>query len=528
MAASNNANGQPSSNRSSMPMRQSTRSGDPRSEARKAKTQAAAWGQVFTPVDLAKRMVEELGLTEALPNSLVIDPCVGPATFPAAIADLCRNDIAITAYDVDPKMIAHTRKWALTQDVVLELQNADYLLSDTTKAFDYAILNPPYVRQEWIRNKNALRSHFQSLCDVTIPGASNLYVYFIVKVLAELKEEGAMACIVYDSWLATRYGRWLEDHLSSRCADLRVESTAPLPFEGRLIDATIIYATKRLHRAGQLPSHNAAVRQQKDDSSKTIDDLFKSKRGLRLKQAKFFLSSIAERQNDGSVPFIKKAQSIRGFQVPSTHSESVLLATAQHQDPLVMKALESRLEKAKCDPSRNVSILTWASERPKTWAFHSPPMAATFLFNYYLRGRPRVLINDGRLYSDNFYGLVARCERISPNAWLAFLNSTCVAAAILREARNQGAGLAKLQLFEFRRVQLPDPATFSTSLIAQLDSLGRSLRLAADCDSTIHAIDAVIGNESGRPELALDRVHQQYCEADARARRTGGPRPNVA
>lgn len=489
--------------------------GDPKSEARKPKTRSDALGQVFTPDAIANRMINGLGLSRSQKGAIVLDPCIGPATFPRAMAASGLQGVPVHAFDIDPDMVSTSRAWAAESGMALTISERDYLKSPLTGKFDFAVLNPPYIRQEWILNKQAYQNIFSQRYGLKIPGTSNLYVYFLVKAIADLRIGGKVACIIYDSWLSTRYGKWLQMHLASVCQSVTVETITSMPFKGHLIDATIIYAVKGPSET-QLPEKG-------DDSLQrgyaTIDTLFETKRGLRLKQANFFLSELCRTEAEGSTPFVKKIQGIRGYVVPEDHPETALLISSSNKDSRTLAAIAQRLALAKALPSENISILTWFKERPEVWAEHALPPAAPFLFNYYLRSKPRFLYNPTRAYSDNFYGLVPRNPNIPHYALLALLNSTSTAIGILDCARNQGAGLAKLQLFEFRNVRIIDAQRLPVSTLSKLSKLGRLLVDGISPIDTIEKIDLLLAKTTGFEELETHRLKARYISADRRARR---------
>ena len=210
------------------------RGSDPKSFAGRPHEKSKLLGQVFTPAAIASEMVSELLRPHFYRGTRrparILDPCVGPYTFPLAAAKggLLDARDELTVVDLDEEMVARSVEWAKSQGIDLDAIVDDYLNSPMDEAYDYAVLNPPYIRQEWIDNKNHYRESFKRRYGVVVPGTSNLYVYFLVKVLMDLKPGGRFSCIVYDLWQSTRYGRWLAEFLHARCESLRVE-TKPSP-----------------------------------------------------------------------------------------------------------------------------------------------------------------------------------------------------------------------------------------------------------------------------------------------------------
>lgn len=443
----------------------------------------------------------------------ILDPCVGPCTFPKSLLghNLIGPDDIIVTVDLDEKMISLTRDYLKKMKTSSFCRKGDYLSLSFESAFDYAILNPPYIRQEWIGKKDEYRALFKGLYDVEIPGTSNLYVYFLVKVVKDLKPGGRFSCIVYDSWQFTKFGQWLIKFINSECSEVICKPVGGQPFEGRLIDATIIYGTKKTCQAtssvhsekleGTRSGYAAGIR-----GFSTIGDLFHSKRGLRLKQSDFFMCDFAEGKAIGATPFVKKVCSIEGFKVPSDHPESALLIGRGETNQSIMLILKDRIKAAQQDPTKNISVLTWYEERPFNWHVHAIPPTAPIIFNYYMRKRPRHILND-RCYSDNFYGLTPR--RGSPLAWLAILNSTAVCVETLSLARTQGSGLSKIQLFEYRQVSVPDLASFKEEDVALLEDLGLKLISSEEQSAgALAEIDNLIFSVFGDERLAPETLRE--------------------
>ncbi len=272
-----------------------------------------------TPPEIATRMARRLlDGSETAPLRL-LDPCVGHATFPLAIeqAGLASRVSRLVAIDVDPAMVIETHRAC----PAVACDPANYLDWTPDEPFDAAILNPPYVRQEWLDDKERLRAAFRERYGLEVPGTSNLFVYFLVKVLQDLRPGGRFACIVYDSWQSTRFGAWLAQHLLESCEEFRCEAVAGQPFGGRLIDATILYGTRRRSAKVSHPaeaSEHLARKGPLDGVAgfEPLERLFTVRRGLRLKQADFFLCDLADRKRTGATPFVKKIAKVKGYAVP--------------------------------------------------------------------------------------------------------------------------------------------------------------------------------------------------------------------
>lgn len=457
----------------------------PKSLAGRPELNSELLGQVFTPKDIAERMARFLLKDYQDEEKIeVLDPCVGPATFPKElVGKIDSSKLNLTVFDIDCDMIEFTKEWCLSHPIEVKSVCDDYLDVFIDGKYDFAILNPPYVRQEWIDKKRNYQETFKKQYNISVPGTSNLYVYFMVKAIMDLKPGGSFVSIVYDSWQSTLYGQWLAEFIQNKCEMIKIENIDNQPFENRLINATIISGkkriispvkeTQRLEVKENELLHRSTTPLSKIQGFRPIGEIFQTKRGLRLKQTSFFMCD-RERYEEISTPFVKKVNKIKGFRVEENHPEAALLVTEDSISEEIVQELNTRLEMARLNPEKNKSILNWYKERPEAWFLHPVPPKADIIFNYYMRNRPKHILNNETSYSDNFYGIKIDDELLK-FAFLAILNSTIVCNDILNNARNQGSGLNKIQLYEYRRVLVPDLTQLSEKEVNAFHVLGRSL-----------------------------------------------------
>lgn len=498
-------------------------SGYPKSDARKPADRKRLLGQVITPGPIASKMVKSALRSRSADPLEFLDPCVGPYTFPeiAFRSKLLRCADRLTLFDLDSSMIDVCRTRSTSNAASHSIAKRDYLTYSSDRQYDVTILNPPYVRQEWIDKKEEYRSVFRERLGVRIPGTSNLYVYFVVKTISELRSHGRFSMVLFDSWQNTRYGQWMWEYLQSSCDDLSVEAAEPTPFDGCLIDATIISGVKAddTKPVSKSTIANDCITIQ---GFGRIGDVIETRRGLRLKQADFFLCKDNEAKVKGATQFVKKLGGFSGYRVPEERVQEALIVTKPScKKSGLFRELERRLTIAQTEPYRNASVLNWHRQYPETWYVHGVAPYAPVIFNYYLRNRPRHLYNPAFAYSDNFYGATPP-EGISPLVLLAVMNSTAVATCLLENARNQGNGLAKLQLFEYRRALMPDLSLIrgDIKLLAGLTAYGESLvQCPTNASEIISKVDHLLASHYADSRLDPAYLTDAYLAADRNSRR---------
>ena len=227
-------------------------------------------GVVYTPSAVAAPMVELVlapfvrGKSAAEILALrVCDPAIGEGAFLVEVVELlaralvaadgceladARPRIARTCVfgaDVDRRAVESAR--AATGAPAAALVHGDALAMPWAEmfpevfargGFDVVVANPPYIRQEWLDNKQALQRF------ASYDGVADLYVYFIELAHQILRPEGRYCVIVPNKWLTAAYGRPLRELLAARTtvdgiADL---SRAPL-FAGADAFPCIVWGT---------------------------------------------------------------------------------------------------------------------------------------------------------------------------------------------------------------------------------------------------------------------------------------------
>jgi adenine-specific DNA-methyltransferase len=412
-------------------------------------------GQVWTPVDVALKMAREaLAAKEGIKK--VLDPACGPATFTTALHAAGAKGIQLDCYDVDERMeqltSAQNRKFGFLGTT----KRQDYL-ADTTLAglFDLVIMNPPYIRQEAIapEAKNSYHKYLKEILGEAIDRRANLFALFLLKGIVDLAEGGILCAIVYDAITQSTYGKKTLALLAQH-AELLSSTPVLAPFDGVLVDAQILLYRKCF--GGRSKSVESAV--QTEPGCAPLEILLATRRGTALPVRKGYLASVGEPHFQHAVPFLVKQRKLESLIVDAD-------ARAYLAESLV---------------SNNSEISAWLQERADKNRIRLPRVSVNAVkgqiaFNYYIRNAPRHLWNkDGVAIADNFYVSSTTEGFPAEVAWL-LLNSDEYLNRLVAAARNQGNGLKKLQLYEYRQVLLPDWRLLPKRTINSLQKMALAL-----------------------------------------------------
>jgi adenine-specific DNA-methyltransferase len=436
----------------------------------------AEFGQVWTPTFLANKMVQIAQKALGRRIESIIDPAVGPATFIKALSEtnVLTKGVYIQGFDIDHRMVglstAYLQQQKLTGKILLE----DYLQAGVQEKADVVLMNPPYIRQEDIPSSKKLvyKEVLFKRLGIEVSGRSNLYVYFLLKALTDLKVGGILCAIVYDGLKNTRYGQETLKIISTH-ADILYTENVSTPFQKTMVDATIFLAKRREHPRY---AHNLEKDEPRVPEGFTrLSNLLETRRGLGLINAKVFMTKPNDPFANMGKVFVKKQALLSGNIVQKEHPERAYLFSAEDKVP--SKFIKWLLEKAQLfihssDATGVKDLQKKITGDSKNW-FHHSSLTAPILFNYYLRGEPRHIFNPHHHpAADNFY--LSTPVNVSVEAAWLLLNTKMYREGLLAAARNQGSGLSKLQLYEYKEAILPDWRVMSKKSLTTIIELGKN------------------------------------------------------
>ncbi|GCA85566.1 modification methylase PaeR7I [Microcystis aeruginosa NIES-2522] len=109
--------------------------------------------------------------------------------------------------------------------------------------FDIQVANPPYVRQELIKD---LKPTLKQVYPEVYTGTSDLYCFFYARALQLLKTGGMLAFISSNKWFRAKYGEKLRKHIADTCQVRSITDFGELPvFESAAVLVMIFLAQKQ-------------------------------------------------------------------------------------------------------------------------------------------------------------------------------------------------------------------------------------------------------------------------------------------
>ena len=116
--------------------------------------------------------------------------------------------------------------------------------------FDMVLANPPYVRQELIKD---LKSSLKEAYPDVYSGTADLYCYFYARGLQLLRRGGMLVFISSNKWFRANYGKNLRTHIAAACRVVSITDFGDLPvFENAMAYAMIFVAQKSLNKGSLL------------------------------------------------------------------------------------------------------------------------------------------------------------------------------------------------------------------------------------------------------------------------------------
>lgn len=155
-------------------------------------------GQFWTPGWIAEAMVSYAISGD---GDSVFDPAVGEGAFFRAAKKIERERglrIDLHGTEIDPNALLQAEQGELSTSDLANVKITDFVLHPPPERYKAIVANPPYIRHHRLSPsvKAQLKSFSRETLGVSLDGRAGLHVYFLIRALRLLKEDGRLAFIM--------------------------------------------------------------------------------------------------------------------------------------------------------------------------------------------------------------------------------------------------------------------------------------------------------------------------------------------
>lgn len=417
-------------------------------------------GQVYTKRNVADFMVGLFSLTS---NAKVLDPCFGRGVFIRSLLD--NTHFAVEGIEIDNESF---NLFNNPNPARCTLKNGDFF--DSNGEYDGIIMNPPYVRQEEINELSSLgvtKQKLQSSCELmSISSKANLYMYFILKSILMLRENGELIAIFPDTWTNTPVGKQFREQMNIYGCITELYDVEGSAFEGvPMVDVCIIKYVKgmsgntinmilRINDAGTImATPDIGMESKSKNNLINLKRIAKIRRGITTGANRFFISPPISTQ-DHQVNIISSPKNIKGYS-----SEHCFL------DKLLAIKYGEKITEEETTYLNNCANVIIREGKPLTlkkminrglpWYHISIPKPSDIIFSYIIRNSLKFILNEGgHIVRDNFYMISSSYNKYM---LLALLNNYYVYEQLEHCGKKYGKGVLKLQKYDIDDIKIPHP-----------------------------------------------------------------------
>lgn len=131
----------------------------------------------------------------------IFDPAVGAGAFIRAAKSMAaesHSEIRFLGTELDPRELEKALYNGLSADDLAHVELTDFILNPPKGPFKAIVANPPYIRHHRLSAaiKEELRRISASTIGVTLDGRAGLHIYFLIRALSLLANQGRLAFIM--------------------------------------------------------------------------------------------------------------------------------------------------------------------------------------------------------------------------------------------------------------------------------------------------------------------------------------------
>ena len=468
-------------------------------------------GQVFTRLPVAEYMTSLFSIDK---ESKILEPCFGEGAFLSALENDGWNHVC--GYEIDASLYETCKN----KYQKYSLKKGDFLSSEHNVQYDGIIMNPPYVRHEKINELSQLGIDKEKLSSNVIfsclPTTANLYMYFIIKAISVLKENGELIVIFPGSWLLAKNGDRFGEALYKSCAvERQIHISGDVFEKTALVDVVILKLrkTKEVQKKVvpeyvKLSGHTFTpiFKENKHlhiSFTKSFKDIGRIRRGLTTGCNAMFVNPSIECDKKHTIDIISSPKQVNGYSTDSAVCDKLLvISSSDLEDACIANYFMSWKDKILKEGKPETLVKKISKE--DEWYKLNPFDCDGIIFSYFVRNDMKFVLNrSGNIVRDNFYIIYP-----SIDDWicLALLNNYYTFYQLECSGKKYGAGLLKLQRYDLENLQLPDFSSFTKEDLDILKGLTKEL-IDTGSRRIVPKITKVLSHYS---DISFDEISSEY------------------
>lgn len=453
-------------------------------------------GQIFTTNVVSDYM---LSLVKDRKELSFLDPCFGSGAFiKSALKSKFSN---ITGIELDSDLFNSFKK----NNSGLSLINTDFLAFTPNKKYETIVMNPPYVRQEKIDDLSSFGITKANLSNQIIfsslPQSANLYMYFLIKAIDVLKQDGELVVIFPNSWIKARNGKELNNFLEANCCLLKQITISGEVFEkDPIVDVFILHLKKTQQKVKTVYENYIVIdgkleKSAKEKTSISFDfpiafkDYATTRRGITTFCNKMYVNP---ENLECKSKILSSPKNVLGFSTKNADLDSYFIPSSDLST--VEKKYVNKWKSFIMQNKKPKTLYRLIEKNNAQWYFQNPFDCKGIIFNYFVRSDFRFISNKSGYYiRDNFY-VIKPLSTMSDDILFALLNNYFTFYQLEELGKTYGNGLLKIQRYDIENLKFPDIKTFSSDTIEKLKGLSLEL-IKNGKKEIIETITQVIASE---------------------------------
>lgn len=192
-------------------------------------------GQFWTPEWVAEAMAYYV-LRDKSP--ILFDPAVGEGIFYKSAKQLSGElgySPKLAGYEIDSEVLIKAIQNGLSAEDLANVKTADFVFNPPKQKMSAIVANPPYIRHHRLgQDKKLLLKQFcQDFIGYSLDGRAGFHVYFFLRALESLAENGRLAFImpadICEGVFAEKLWQWITQKFCLECVVTFTAGATPFP-----------------------------------------------------------------------------------------------------------------------------------------------------------------------------------------------------------------------------------------------------------------------------------------------------------